>query len=159
MKLVSALFCTLVLTTQLHAQTKRPNILMIMTDDVGVWNVGAYSHGMMVGRIDDDDGNGFAWHTTGSGKTLTSFKASTLLKDNPDLVKCLFVVDTAMRDSAFGKCEAIPQVVSAEKDNMVALPGQFFYSTQIPVCLWLLAKNKNADAKRGFRERRGQYPR
>ncbi|HRX63037.1 MAG TPA: type I restriction endonuclease subunit R [Candidatus Competibacter sp.] len=38
-------------------------------------------------------GNGFVWHTTGSGKTLTSFKASTLLKDNPDIDKCLFVVD------------------------------------------------------------------
>jgi type I restriction enzyme R subunit len=38
-------------------------------------------------------GNGYIWHTTGSGKTLTSFKASTLLKDNPDLEKCLFVVD------------------------------------------------------------------
>ncbi len=36
---------------------------------------------------------GFIWHTTGSGKTLTSFKASTLLKDNPDIEKCLFVVD------------------------------------------------------------------
>ena len=29
-----------------------------------------------------------------------------------------------------------------------ARPGQLFYSTQIPVCLWFLAKNKNADAKR-----------
>jgi type I restriction enzyme R subunit len=38
-------------------------------------------------------GNGYIWHTTGSGKTLTSFKASTLLKDNPDIHKCLFVVD------------------------------------------------------------------
>jgi type I restriction enzyme R subunit len=38
-------------------------------------------------------GNGFIWHTTGSGKTLTSFKASTLLKDNPDIEKCVFVVD------------------------------------------------------------------
>lgn len=38
-------------------------------------------------------GNGYIWHTTGSGKTLTSFKASTLLKDNPDVDKCLFVVD------------------------------------------------------------------
>ena len=38
-------------------------------------------------------GNGYIWHTTGSGKTLTSFKASTLLKDNPDVEKCLFVVD------------------------------------------------------------------
>ena len=39
-------------------------------------------------------------------------------------------------------------------DCMVALPGQLFYSTQIPVYLWFLAKNKNADAKRGFRGRR-----
>jgi type I restriction enzyme M protein len=39
-------------------------------------------------------------------------------------------------------------------DCMVALPGQLFYSTQIPVCLWFLAKNKSADAKRGFRDRR-----
>ena len=38
-------------------------------------------------------GNGYIWHTTGSGKTLTSFKASTLLKDNSDINKCLFVVD------------------------------------------------------------------
>ena len=41
-------------------------------------------------------------------------------------------------------------------DCMVALPGQLFYSTQIPVCLWFLAKNKGADAKRGFRDRRKQ---
>jgi type I restriction enzyme, R subunit len=47
----------------------------------------------MVKCIHDDSGNGFIWHTTGSGKTLTSFKASTLLKDNPDIEKCLFVVD------------------------------------------------------------------
>ncbi|MDP1607205.1 MAG: N-6 DNA methylase, partial [Rhodocyclaceae bacterium] len=39
-------------------------------------------------------------------------------------------------------------------DCMVALPGQLFYSTQIPVCLWFIAKNKSADAKRGFRDRR-----
>ena len=47
----------------------------------------------LVRCIHEDSGNGFIWHTTGSGKTLTSFKASTLLKDNPDIEKCLFVVD------------------------------------------------------------------
>jgi type I restriction enzyme M protein len=41
-------------------------------------------------------------------------------------------------------------------DCMVALPGQLFYSTQIPVCLWFLAKNKSANTKRGFRDRRKQ---
>lgn len=43
--------------------------------------------------IEDDNGNGFIWHTTGSGKTLTSFKASTLLKENDHIQKCVFVVD------------------------------------------------------------------
>lgn len=43
--------------------------------------------------IEKNLGNGYVWHTTGSGKTLTSFKASTLLKANPSIEKCLFVVD------------------------------------------------------------------
>ncbi|MEX3671250.1 type I restriction endonuclease subunit R [Paraburkholderia phenoliruptrix] len=43
--------------------------------------------------IDEDNGNGYIWHTTGSGKTLTSFKASTLLKENDFIHKCVFVVD------------------------------------------------------------------
>src|SRR5579864_3962772 len=47
----------------------------------------------IVNCIHQNCGNGYIWHTTGSGKTLTSFKASTLLKDNPDIEKCLFVVD------------------------------------------------------------------
>ena len=47
----------------------------------------------IVDCIHQHRGNGYVWHTTGSGKTLTSFKASTLLKDNPDIDKCLFVVD------------------------------------------------------------------
>ena len=33
-------------------------------------------------------------------------------------------------------------------DCMIALPGQLFYTTQIPVCLWFLTKNKKADSKR-----------
>src|SRR5690606_38637287 len=37
--------------------------------------------------------NGYIWHTTGSGKTLTSFKAAQLLLDNPKVHKVLFVVD------------------------------------------------------------------
>jgi hypothetical protein len=43
-------------------------------------------------------------------------------------------------------------------DCMVALPGQLFYSTQIPACLWFLARNKNpANGKAGgLRDRRGQ---
>jgi len=61
--------------------------LMIMRP----YQVYAVQH--MVTCIDDDNGNGFVWHTTGSGKTLTSFKAATLLKENPRIHKCVFVVD------------------------------------------------------------------
>ena len=52
-----------------------------------------YAVKAIVDCIHQHRGNGYIWHTTGSGKTLTSFKASTLLKDNPDIDKCLFVVD------------------------------------------------------------------
>jgi len=52
-----------------------------------------YAVKAIVDCIQQNRGNGFIWHTTGSGKTLTSFKASTLLKDNPEIEKCLFVVD------------------------------------------------------------------
>ncbi|WP_315724872.1 MULTISPECIES: type I restriction endonuclease subunit R [unclassified Bradyrhizobium] len=52
-----------------------------------------YAVKAIVDCINQNCGNGYIWHTTGSGKTLTSFKASTLLKDNPDIEKCLFVVD------------------------------------------------------------------
>ena len=51
-----------------------------------------YAVKAIVECIHQNCGNGYIWHTTGSGKTLTSFKASTLLKDNPDIEKCLFVV-------------------------------------------------------------------
>jgi len=52
-----------------------------------------YAVKAIVDCIHENRGNGYIWHTTGSGKTLTSFKASTLLKDNSDVEKCLFVVD------------------------------------------------------------------
>jgi type I restriction enzyme M protein len=41
-------------------------------------------------------------------------------------------------------------------DCMIALPGQLFYTTQIPVCLWFLARNKKADKKRDYRNRAGE---
>jgi len=52
-----------------------------------------YAVEAIVQSIQENRGNGYIWHTTGSGKTLTSFKASTLLKENPNIYKCLFVVD------------------------------------------------------------------
>lgn len=45
-------------------------------------------------------------------------------------------------------------------DCMIALPGQLFYTTQIPVCLWFITKNKTEqhfpDAREPFRNRKGE---
>ena len=46
-------------------------------------------------------------------------------------------------------------------DCMISLPGQLFYSTQIPACLWFLARDKSArhsgeSRNPGFRNRRGE---
>ena len=39
----------------LQAQEKKPNIVMIMGDDIGIWNIGAYHQGMMAGRTPNLD--------------------------------------------------------------------------------------------------------
>lgn len=52
-----------------------------------------YAVESIVSCVAENSHNGYIWHTTGSGKTLTSFKASTLLKDDKNIEKCVFVVD------------------------------------------------------------------
>ena len=62
----------------------------------------------------------------------------------------------SMSSNQSGEGEIRKALIEADLvDCMVALPGQLFYSTQIPVCLWFLAKSKAADSQRGFRDRRG----
>lgn len=69
----------------------------------------------------------------------------------------LFSPTAACRPTNPAKAKIRQALIDADLvDCMVAMPGQLFYSTQIPVCLWFLSKNKNADAKRGFRDRRKQ---
>ncbi|WP_425075726.1 type I restriction endonuclease subunit R [Psychroserpens sp. S379A] len=52
-----------------------------------------YAVEAIIDRVKNSDKNGYVWHTTGSGKTLTSFKASQLLTNNPKIKKVVFVVD------------------------------------------------------------------
>ena len=60
----------------------------------------------------------------------------------------------SMSSNQSGEGEIRKALIEADLvDCMVALPGQLFYSTQIPVCLWFLTRNKN-DGKR--RDRRKQ---
>jgi type I restriction enzyme M protein len=60
----------------------------------------------------------------------------------------------SMSSNQSGEGEIRKNLVEADLvDCMVALPGQLFYSTQIPVCLWFLARDKRNGR---FRDRRGE---
>lgn len=60
----------------------------------------------------------------------------------------------SMSSQQSGEGEIRKAMIEADMvDCMVALPGQLFYSTQIPACLWILARDKSAN---GHRDRRGE---
>ena len=60
----------------------------------------------------------------------------------------------SMSSNQSGEGEIRKAIIEADLvDCMVALPGQLFYSTQIPVCLWFLTRNKRNGR---FRDRRGE---
>ena len=52
----------------------------------------------IIERVKNTNKNGYIWHTTGSGKTLTSFKAAQILTKLPQVHKVMFVVDRADLD-------------------------------------------------------------
>ena len=52
-----------------------------------------YAVEALIDRVKNSNKNGYIWHTTGSGKTLTSFKASQILMNFPEVHKVVFVVD------------------------------------------------------------------
>ena len=58
-----------------------------------------YAVEALIKRAMETNNNGFIWHTTGSGKTLTSFKASQILSSNPKIKKVFFLVDRKDLDS------------------------------------------------------------
>ena len=72
----------------------------------------------------------------------------------PTGVAGFVLANGSMSSQASGEGEIRRNLVEANLvDCMIALPGQLFYSTQIPVCLWFLARDR-ADGR--FRDRRGE---
>jgi len=73
----------------------------------------------------------------------------------PNGVAGVVLANGSMSSNQSGEGEIRRAMIEADVvDCMVALPGQLFYSTQIPACLWFLARNKNPG--KGLRDRRGQ---
>jgi len=66
----------------------------------------------------------------------------------------MVLANGSMSSNQSGEGEIRKKIIEADLvDCMVAMPGQLFYSTQIPVCLWFLARDKE---NTGFRDRRGE---
>lgn len=71
----------------------------------------------------------------------------------PDGFAGFVLANGSMSSNQSGEGDIRKAIIEADLvDCMVALPGQLFYSTQIPVCLWFLTKNKN-DGKRRDRQK------
>ena len=77
--LIKMMFQYTVLTTENQAMVLRPYQY--------------YAVERIVSKVRNGTGNGYVFHTTGSGKTLTSFKASQLITKMPEVKKVVFVVD------------------------------------------------------------------
>lgn len=67
----------------------------------------------LINRALETNNNGFIWHTTGSGKTLTSFKASQILADEPGIKKVFFLVDRKDLDG-----QTVTEFNKFEKDSV-----------------------------------------
>ncbi|WP_019638851.1 type I restriction-modification system subunit M [Paenibacillus fonticola] len=72
----------------------------------------------------------------------------------PNGVAGFVLANGSMSTSTTSELEIRRKLVDDDRvDCIVTLPGQLFYSTQIPVCLWFMARNK---APKGLRDRRGE---
>lgn len=88
----------------------------------------------LVKRVKETNQNGYIWHTTGSGKTLTSFKASQILMNMPEVHKVVFVVDR--RDLDYQTTKEFNSFSAGSvdgTDNTRALVKQFSDETKLIV--------------------------
>jgi len=73
---------------------------------------------------------------------------------SPTGIAGFVLANGSMSSNQSGEGEIRQNIIEADLvDCMVALPGQLFYSTQIPVCLWFLARDRRNGR---FRDRRGE---
>lgn len=93
-----------------------------------------YATENIINRVKNSNKNGYIWHTTGSGKTLTSFKTSQILMHQPEVHKVVFVVDRKDLDSQTTKeFNSFSEGSVDGTDNTRALVRQFKDDTKLIV--------------------------
>jgi type I restriction enzyme R subunit len=93
-----------------------------------------YAVEALVEAVKNTNKNAYIWHTTGSGKTLTSFKASQILMNLPQVKKVVFVVDRKDLDYQTTKeFNSFSKGSIDGTDNTKALVNQFTDDTKLIV--------------------------
>ena len=93
-----------------------------------------YATEAIIERVKTTTKNGYIWHTTGSGKTLTSFKASQVLMKLPQVHKVVFVVDRKDLDyQTVKEFDSFSKGSVDASDNTRTLVKQFADNTQLIV--------------------------
>lgn len=93
-----------------------------------------YAVEALIDRVKNTTKNGYIWHTTGSGKTLTSFKASQVIMNLPTVKKVVFVVDRKDLDYQTNKeFESFKKGCVDATENTKDLVGQFNDDTKLIV--------------------------
>jgi type I restriction enzyme R subunit len=108
-----------------------------------------YAVEALIDRVKNSRKNGYIWHTTGSGKTLTSFKASQILIQLPKVHKVVFVVDRKDLDYQTQKeFDAFSKGSVDATDDTRMLVKQFVDDTRLIVTT--IQKLNNAISHRRF---------
>jgi type I restriction enzyme R subunit len=101
----------------------------------------------IIQQVTHTSDNAYIWHTTGSGKTLTSFKASQIVMDLPDVYKVVFVVDRKDLDfQTMNEFNAFKKESVDVTDNTQSLVKQLTDNTKL--VLTTIQKLNNAVSDR-----------
>lgn len=101
----------------------------------------------IIHKVKNSNDNAYIWHTTGSGKTLTSFKASQIVMELPDVYKVVFVVDRKDLDyQTMNEFNAFKKDSVDVTDNTQSLIRQLTDNTKL--VLTTIQKLNNAVSER-----------
>jgi type I restriction enzyme M protein len=104
-----------------------------------------------------DDARWAGYETPPTGNANYAWILHMIAKLSENGTAGFVLANGSMSTATKGEGKIRQQIIENDLvDCMIALPGQLFYTTHIPVCLWFLSKNKHPDERRGFRNRQGE---
>ncbi|PTA50133.1 DNA methyltransferase [Shewanella morhuae] len=97
------------------------------------------------------------FRTPPTGNANYAWILHMLSKLSEDGTAGFVLANGSMSTNTSGEGEIRQKLIEDDRiECMIALPGQLFYTTQIPVCLWFMTKNKKANSRYGYRDRSGE---